>query len=221
MLLSNSRLFFLPFQLFKGLFYYCEGPDADIVQNKTQCLGRTEGMKQARFRRELVDYKTDLNQARQASEPACMQTEIRLLTGIGKLPSNLYPAINCRSKIVQLLYFSKLFVKCRLHVFGRACHGKVTISCSQSVGMSGVQNTSQLLLASSSLPPPGAVRQRQPLGEPQVQLRQPRPRPHVALRTQLQGRMGQHHVPGARRGGARPAGTVPKEINANLGAGCK
>ena len=25
-------------QLFKGLFFYCEGPDADTVENKTQCL---------------------------------------------------------------------------------------------------------------------------------------------------------------------------------------
>ena len=26
------------FQLFKGIFFYCEGPDAEIVKNKTQCL---------------------------------------------------------------------------------------------------------------------------------------------------------------------------------------
>ena len=26
------------FQLFKGIFYYCDGPDAKLVQNKTQCL---------------------------------------------------------------------------------------------------------------------------------------------------------------------------------------
>ena len=26
------------FQLFKGVFYHCEGPDAEIVKNKTQCL---------------------------------------------------------------------------------------------------------------------------------------------------------------------------------------
>lgn len=25
-------------QLFKGIFYYCEGPDAEFIQNKTQCL---------------------------------------------------------------------------------------------------------------------------------------------------------------------------------------
>ena len=25
-------------QLFKGLFFYCEGPDAHSVENKTQCL---------------------------------------------------------------------------------------------------------------------------------------------------------------------------------------
>ena len=25
-------------QLFKGLFFYCEGPDATAVENKTQCL---------------------------------------------------------------------------------------------------------------------------------------------------------------------------------------
>ena len=25
-------------QLFKGVFYHCEGPDADYVKNKTQCL---------------------------------------------------------------------------------------------------------------------------------------------------------------------------------------
>jgi len=25
-------------QLFKGIFYYCEGPDAEYVKNKTQCL---------------------------------------------------------------------------------------------------------------------------------------------------------------------------------------
>lgn len=25
-------------QLFKGIFYYCEGPDAQYVTNKTQCL---------------------------------------------------------------------------------------------------------------------------------------------------------------------------------------
>ena len=24
--------------MFKGVFYHCEGPDADIVKNKTQCL---------------------------------------------------------------------------------------------------------------------------------------------------------------------------------------
>merc|ERR1719193_2703842 len=25
-------------QLFKGIFFYCEGPDAETVKNKTQCL---------------------------------------------------------------------------------------------------------------------------------------------------------------------------------------
>ena len=25
-------------QLFKGIFFYCEGPDAEFVKNKTQCL---------------------------------------------------------------------------------------------------------------------------------------------------------------------------------------
>ena len=25
-------------QLFKGIFYYCDGPDAEVVANKTQCL---------------------------------------------------------------------------------------------------------------------------------------------------------------------------------------
>ena len=28
----------IPFQLFKGIFYYCDGPDAEFVRNKTQCL---------------------------------------------------------------------------------------------------------------------------------------------------------------------------------------
>ena len=32
-----SHVHFL-FQLFKGIFYYCDGPDAKLVQNKTQCL---------------------------------------------------------------------------------------------------------------------------------------------------------------------------------------
>lgn len=29
-----------PYQkkLFKGIFYFCEGPDAEFVKNKTQCL---------------------------------------------------------------------------------------------------------------------------------------------------------------------------------------
>ena len=26
------------FQLFKGIFFYCEGPDSHLVKNKTQCL---------------------------------------------------------------------------------------------------------------------------------------------------------------------------------------
>ena len=30
--------FIFLFQLFKGIFYYCDGPDAKLVQNKTQCL---------------------------------------------------------------------------------------------------------------------------------------------------------------------------------------
>ena len=30
--------YFYFFQLFKGIFYYCEGPDAGWVKNKTQCL---------------------------------------------------------------------------------------------------------------------------------------------------------------------------------------
>ena len=28
----------LVLQLFKGIFYYCEGPDAEFITNKTQCL---------------------------------------------------------------------------------------------------------------------------------------------------------------------------------------
>ena len=35
---KNSLTHFVLFQLFKGVFYHCEGPDADIVKNKTQCL---------------------------------------------------------------------------------------------------------------------------------------------------------------------------------------
>ena len=46
---------------------------------------------------------------------------------------------------------------------------------------------------------PGAEWEREPLDKPKVQLRQPGQRPHVPLRALLQGRLGQHHVPGPRR----------------------
>ena len=36
----QSKLYYnnIMFQLFKGVFYHCEGPDEDDVKNKTQCL---------------------------------------------------------------------------------------------------------------------------------------------------------------------------------------
>lgn len=44
---------------------------------------------------------------------------------------------------------------------------------------------------------PRAERQRQPLGQPQVQLRQSRPGFDVFVCPVFQGRLGQHHVPGS------------------------
>jgi hypothetical protein len=44
-------------------------------------------------------------------------------------------------------------------------------------------------------PVPGAERQRQPVGQPQVQLRQSGAGPHVPLRPVVQRRLGLHHVP--------------------------
>ncbi len=44
-------------------------------------------------------------------------------------------------------------------------------------------------------PVPGAERQRQPVGQPQVQLRQSGTGPHVPLRPVVQRRLGLHHVP--------------------------
>ena len=36
--LGEIQIQYFVFQLFKGVFYHCEGPDAEIVKNKTQCL---------------------------------------------------------------------------------------------------------------------------------------------------------------------------------------
>ena len=71
-----------------------------------------------------------------------------------------------------------------------------------------------LLLRGPGFPPDqeqnsvlGVGRQRQPVGQPQVQLRQFGPGPHVPLRPLVQRWMGLHHVPRSRCGRAGPAGT--------------
>ena len=55
---------------------------------------------------------------------------------------------------------------------------------------------------------PGAERQREPVGEPQVQFRQLGPSAHVTFRTVLQRRLGQHHVSGSGRSRTRSTGKV-------------
>ena len=55
-------------------------------------------------------------------------------------------------------------------------------------------------------PVSGAERQGQPLGQPQVQLRQPRSGPHVPLCPVVKGRLGLNHVPRIGRSWTRSTG---------------